>query len=139
MNAKEYLSQAIWLDQRINSKLEQKEQLEALAKRVTVNFTQEKVSGGRATTSPMEDATVKLIDLCHEINDDIDELITLKAEILEIISKVDDPVSQLLLQMRYIEGKTWEEVAYDLDYNSRTVFKIHGRALKEIEKIQNGQ
>lgn len=139
MNAKEYLSQAIWLDQRINNKLEQKEQLEALAKRVTVNFTQEKVSGGRATTSPMEDATVKLIDLCHEINDDIDELITLKAEILEIISKVDDPVSQLLLQMRYIEGKTWEEVAYDLDYNSRTVFKIHGRALKEIEKIQNGQ
>ena len=139
MNAKEYLSQAMWLDQRINSKLEQKEQLEALAKRVTVNFTQEKVSGGRATTSPMEDATVKLIDLCHEINDDIDELITLKAEILEIISKVDDPVSQLLLQMRYIEGKTWEEVAYDLDYNSRTVFKIHGRALKEIEKIQNGQ
>lgn len=138
MNAKEYLSQAIWLDQRINNKLEQKEQLEALAKRVTVNFTQEKVSGGRATTSPM-DATVKLIDLCHEINDDIDELITLKAEILEIISKVDDPVSQLLLQMRYIEGKTWEEVAYDLDYNSRTVFKIHGRALKEIEKIQNGQ
>ena len=139
MNAKEYLSQAIWLDQRINNKLEQKEQLEALAKRVTVNFTQEKVSGGRATKSPMEDATVKLIDLCHEINDDIDELITLKAEILEIISKVDDPVSQLLLQMRYIEGKTWEEVAYDLDYNSRTVFKIHGRALKEIEKIQNGQ
>lgn len=139
MNAKEYLSQAIWLDQRINNKLEQKEQLEALAKKVTVNFTQEKVSGGRATTSPMEDATVKLIDLCHEINDDIDELITLKAEILEIISKVDDPVSQLLLQMRYIEGKTWEEVAYDLDYNSRTVFKIHGRALKEIEKIQNGQ
>jgi uncharacterized protein YueI len=43
MNAKEYLSQAIWLDQRINSKLEQKEQLEALATRVTVNFTQEKV------------------------------------------------------------------------------------------------
>ena len=139
MTAKEYLSQAIWLDHRTTNKLEQKEQLEALAKRVTVNFTQEKVSGGRATTSPMEDATVKLIDLCHEINDDIDELITLKAEILEIISKVDDPVSQLLLQMRYIEGKTWEEVAYDLDYNSRTVFKIHGRALKEIEKIQNGQ
>ncbi|MEY8414786.1 DUF1492 domain-containing protein [Tissierella praeacuta] len=139
MNAKEYLSQARWLDQRINSKLEQKEQLEALATRVTVNFTQEKVLGGGATTSPMEDATVKLIDLCHEINDDIDELIRLKAEILETISKVDDPVSQLLLQMRYIESKTWEEVAYALRYNNRTVFKIHGRALKEIEKIQNGQ
>lgn len=139
MGAKEYLSQAIWLDQRINSKLEQKKQLETLATRVTVDFTKEKVSGGRSTNSPMEDATVKLIDLCYEINEDIDKLVGLKAEILETISKVDDPVSQLLLQMRYIEGKTWEDVASALNYNNRTVFKIHGRALKEIEKIQNGQ
>lgn len=139
MNAKEYLSQAIWLDQRINNKLEQKEQLEALAKRVTVNFTQEKVSGGRNTKSPMEDATVKLIDLCHEINEDIDKLISLKAEILEITNKIDDPVSQLLLQMRYFEGRNWEDIAYDLGYNNRTVFKIHGRALKEITKILKGQ
>ena len=139
MNAKEYLSQAIWLNQRINCKLEQKEQLEALAKRVTVNFTQEKVSGGRNTKSPMEDATVKLIDLCHEINEDIDRLITLKAEILEVINKLKDPVSQLLLQMRYFEGKTWEDVAFELGYNNRTVFKIHGKALKEIEKILKGQ
>lgn len=139
MNAKEYLSQAIWLNQRINSKLEQKEQLEALAKRVTVNFTQEKVSGGRNTKSPMEDATVKLIDLCHEINEDIDDLITLKAEILEVTNKLKDPVSQLLLQMRYFQGKTWEDVAFELGYNNRTVFKIHGKALKEIEKILKGQ
>lgn len=139
MNAKEYLSQAIWLNQRINCKLEQKEQLEALAKRVTVNFTQEKVSGGRNTKSPMEDATVKLIDLCHEINEDIDKLITLKAEMLEVTNKLKDPVSQLLLQMRYFEGKTWEDVAFELGYNNRTVFKIHGKALKEIEKILKGQ
>ena len=62
-----------------------------------------------------------------------------KAEILEVTNKLKDPVSQLLLQMRYFEGKTWEDVAFDLGYNNRTVFKIHGRALKEVEKILKGQ
>ena len=65
----EYPSQAMWLDKRINNKLEQMERLKAIAEKVTVDFTQEKVSGGKAaTTSPMEDATVKLIDLSYEIN-----------------------------------------------------------------------
>ena len=71
---KKYLSQAMWLDKSINNKLEQMERLKAIAEKVTVDFTQEKVSGGKATTSPMEDATVKLIDLSYEINDDIDRL-----------------------------------------------------------------
>ena len=82
MNAKEYLSQAMWLDKSINNKLEQMERLKAIAEKVTVDFTQEKVSGGKATTSPMEDATVKLIDLSNEINQDIDLLVDLKKEII---------------------------------------------------------
>ena len=47
MNAKEYLSQAMWLDKSINNKLEQMERLKAIAEKVTVDFTQEKVSGGK--------------------------------------------------------------------------------------------
>jgi hypothetical protein len=46
MKAKEYLSQALWLNQRIDNKLEQLERLKAMAMRVTANLTQEKVSGG---------------------------------------------------------------------------------------------
>jgi hypothetical protein len=45
MGAKEYLSQALWLDQRINSKLELLETLRALAMKVSGNLTEEKVSG----------------------------------------------------------------------------------------------
>jgi hypothetical protein len=35
---------------------------------------------------------------------------------------VDDPICQLLLEMRYVGGKTWEEVACAIGYNDRTVF-----------------
>ena len=129
MNAKEYLSQAMWLDKSINNKLEQMERLKA------VDFTQEKVSGGKATTSPMEDATVKLIDLSYEINDDIDRLIDLKREILETISQVEDVSYQLLLEMRYINNKGWDDVAREMGYDKRWIMRLHGRALKEIDEI----
>ncbi len=58
MTAKEYLSQVYWLNKIIDNKIEQKEELEALAERTTIDSTKEKVTGGNITRSPMEDATV---------------------------------------------------------------------------------
>jgi seryl-tRNA synthetase len=130
MKVKEYLSQAIWLDQRINSKLEQLETLRALAMRVTTNFAEQKVSGGNDVKSRMEKTVTKIIDLEKEINEDIDKLVDLKADIIGTISQVDDPTGQLLLEMRYINGKTWEEVAMDLGFDRRWVLRLHGGALK---------
>lgn len=135
MNAKEYLSQAIWLNRVINNKLEQKEELETLAQRTTVDCTQEKVSGGRTTTSPMEDATVKLIDLSNEINDDIDRLIDLKEDISETINKVDDFRYRLILEMRYIKGNKWNDISRDMGFDKRWVMRLHSRGLKEINRI----
>jgi len=135
MKAKEYLSQAIWLDKVINNKIEHQESIRALAEKVTVNFTQEKVSGGKGIISPMEEATIKLIDLSHEINDDIDRLIDLKKEILNVINEIEDFRYRLLLEMRYINCKDWDEVANTLGYDTRYILKLHGRALKEIDEI----
>ncbi|AEE92536.1 conserved protein of unknown function [Tepidanaerobacter acetatoxydans Re1] len=136
MNAKEYLSRALWLDQRINNKLEQLETLRTLAMKVGANLTEEKVSGGNNTKSHMESTIVKIVDLEKEINEDIDRLVDIKADIMETISRVDDPISQIILEMRYVNGKGWDEIARGLKYNDRSVFKIHSRALKEIAKIR---
>lgn len=40
MRAKEYLSQAVWLDKLIQNKLEQMEKLEAIAQKTTVDLSQ---------------------------------------------------------------------------------------------------
>lgn len=136
MKAKEYLSQALWLNQRIDNKLEQLERLKAMAMRVSVNLTREKVSGGYNRKNPMEDTIVKIMDLEIEVNQEIDKLINLKQEILETISLVDDPMAQLLLEMRYINRRTWGEIAGELGYSDRGIHKIHGRALKEIDEIR---
>lgn len=134
MNMKEYLSQAIWLDRIINNKLEQLDSLKCLAEKVTTSYSQEKVSATKSR-SPLENAVVKIIDLEHEIDEDIDRFVDLKREISEVIGHVRSLNQRLLLEMRYIGGKSWDDVALELNYNSRTVFKVHGKALKEIERI----
>ncbi len=139
MKAKEYLSQALWLDQRINNKLEQLETLRALATKVTAKLAEVKVSGGSSTKSHMENAVVKIVDLEKEINEDIDRLVDIKAEIMDTISRVDDPIGQIILEMRYVNGKSWDEISSSLNYKDSSIFKIHSRALKEVTKIKRGQ
>ena len=135
MSAKEYLSQALWLDQRINNKLEQLEMLRALAMKVTANLTEEKVSGGNNIKNHMENTIAKIVDLEREINEDIDQLVDIKADIIATINQADDPINQIILEMRYINGKGWDEIARDIGFDIRTAFRLHGKALKEIEEI----
>ena len=136
MNEKEYLSQAVWLDRMIDSKLEQLEMLKSLAMKVTSSFTKEKISGGNIEKSKMESTMVKVIDLEHEINADIDRLVNLKKDIQDTINKMDDINQQLLLELRYLSGKGWDEIAASMGYDPRTVYRIHGKALKEFERMK---
>lgn len=139
MRVKEYLSQALWLDKRINSKLEQLEVLRALATKVSANLREEKVSGGNNTKSHLENTVVKIVDLEREINEDINRLVDIKTEIMDIIARVDDPMSQIILEMRYINGKSWEKIAQDIRFDIRTAFRVHGKALKKVREIKNRQ
>lgn len=134
LTAKEYLSQAYRIDQRINSKLEQLENLRTLSRKTTVSYGSEPVSHTRNVTF-MEDTIVRLIDLENEINADIDRLVDLKREIYDVLRHVQAPELQLLLELRYLCFKNWSEISVALDLDDRYVFKVHGRALDELTKI----
>ena len=60
MTAKEYLAQAYRLDQRINSKLMQIDQLRSLTRKVTASYDQEAVSHTRNVSS-LQDTIIRLI------------------------------------------------------------------------------
>lgn len=72
MTAKEYLSQARFLDDRINSKIQQISSLNELATKCTATISDmphSPNSGG----STMADAVCKIVDLQEEINKDISQ------------------------------------------------------------------
>lgn len=131
MTSNEYLRQAYRLDQRINSKLEQVASLNELAMKCTSTLTGMPRNPNRST-STMSDAVSKIVDLQAEINRDIDRLVDLKREMVRLIKAVDNTEYQTLLELRYLCFKTWEQIAVDMGYNVRHVYRLHDEAVANI-------
>lgn len=132
MTAKEYLNQAYRLDQRIRSKQEQISALNDLATSCSASMTgmpRNPNKGG----SRMADAVCKIVDLQDSISADMQELVELKAEIIATIKAVNCIEYQLILEKRYISGKSWPEIAVDLGYKMRHLYKLHDEALAAVK------
>jgi len=130
--AKEYLSQALYIDQRITAKIQQMESLRDLSTRASDVLT-----GMPRTSNPshMDDFVTKAIDLEAEIGADMHELINLKADIISVINSVATPEHRTLLEARYLCFRNWEVIAIQMYYDIRHIYRIHGKALGEVDAI----
>lgn len=131
MKAKEYLSQAYRLDKRINSKLDQIASLSELATKCTSTLSGLPRNTNHGS-SKVADAVAKIIDLQAEINRDIDRLVDLKRELVKVIKAVDNTEHQLLLELRYLCFKTWEQIAVEMGYDVRHIYRLHQQALSDV-------
>jgi len=138
MTAKEYLGQAYLLDKRINGKLEQVERLRSLTRKVTVTYGDAPVSHTRNVAS-LQDTIIRLMEAESELNEAIDALVDLKREIHKVIQGVRNPQHQLLLELRYLCFKDWDEISKELELEDRYVFKVHGRALADVNPLLNSK
>lgn len=132
MTTKEYLNQAYRLDQRIRSKREQIASLNDLATDCSATLTGMPRNPNRGG-SRMADAVCKIVDLQDSVAADMQELVELKAEIIATIKAVDCIEYQLILEKRYISGKSWPEIAVDLGYKMRHLYKLHDEALAVVK------
>ena len=130
--AKKYLSQAFGLNQRIESKLGQIEELHDLATKATVTYSDMPKNPNRGH-SRMEDCICKIIDLESEINQDMIQLVELKKNIIGRIKAVESTELQTVLELRYLSYMRWEEIAIELGYGIDNVFRLHRNALDEIK------
>lgn len=48
---------------------------------------------------------------------------------------IEDATFAELLQRKYIRLQKWEDVAADMKFDNRYIYKLHGKALVEVEKI----
>lgn len=131
MTAKAYLSQSLRLNQRINSKLEQIQSLRELATKCTPFLTGMPKSPNQ-DGSLMADTVLKIIDLEKELQKDIDRLVDLKKEIMAVVKAVVNMECQTLLEQRYLCFKSWEQIAVDMGYNVRHVYRLHDEALQKV-------
>jgi roadblock/LC7 domain-containing protein len=134
MTAKEYLSQAYRLDQRIQSKESQIILLDDMATNCTSTITG-MPRNPSLSVSPMADAVGKLVDIKNDLKDELAQLLNLKISLLEMIRSVQNLEYQLILEKRYLCYQPWETIAGDLNYSVSWVLKLHGKSLKAVDTI----
>lgn len=134
MNAKEYLSQARFLNSRIKSYELELEYYNNLALGPSgPNYEQDKIRQKPSLRAAFEIYFDKIMNLEKIIHDEIDKLLKLKAEITETIAKLNKPLSELILRERYINCRNWEDIAFDFGYSTVYLYKLHREALNLIE------
>lgn len=132
MTAKEYLSRYRFLNNGINAKLEQAAELRRKAQSVSGGS-----SDGTHSSQPYDrigEITAKLVDLEREINEEIDAAVDVQREIRAAIAEVPDERLRTLLEYKYINCLTLEEIAVRMNYSYPQICRLHGRALMLVRK-----
>lgn len=126
-----YLNQYRYLDKEIDRKIKELETWRNKIFNVTGTLSampntpsrSDKIATGIAISTEIE----------NEINEKIDELVDLKKEIEGKIDAVENPKLREILKCRYLDFKSWEEIAYRNNTVLRHIFRLHEQALDEIK------
>ena len=134
MNAKEFFQRNYYLEQRVNSRLRRLSDLRQLAGQVTSSLGREAVSGS-ADVHKLDGTIAKIVDMEREINEEIDRLVDAKRESMAVIRQVKHPDQQLVLELRYLDFRSWPSIAEEMRLSPRWVQTLHERALFAVENI----
>ena len=127
---KAYLQKYRAADDEINDLLREKERIMSRLTRMTSCLSGMPHGGGES--DKMTDGVAKVIELDAEIDSKVDALCDLRREVCANIGTVNDTTLRRVLTLRYISGKTWEQIAVNMSYSYMQICRLHGKALSEI-------
>lgn len=127
-----WLDQVKKLDELINAKLAERDQLWALATNITPEMTGMPHGGG--VSDKVGNIAVKLADLARETNDLVDHFVDYKASVVATLEKLP-PNEYGALHRHYIQYMTWEEVAADMGRCSVQVWRYRKKGLEMLVDV----
>lgn len=132
VETKAYLSQISKFDLMIKNKTSELAALREMCYGLTAIKNEERVQ-----TTPNFDkigtAVAKLDELERKTNDLMVLYVEKRNKITDQIDAIEDKVIYGILFARYIENKTFERIAADMNYSFRQITRLHGKALAEFE------
>ena len=134
MNALEFLKQYRVCMVRIRKLEEEIQELDDLMSHITPEMSSDRVQSSHPPDK-LGQLVAKKVDLETRLMGEIDTALGVMNDIEEVINKVEPVGYQMILQKKYIEGKTWEQVAREVCYDPSWVWVLHRRALAEVDKI----
>lgn len=133
MQAKEYLLQIKRLDSLIKNKMFELDKLKSESVCKASSY------GERVQTTfdpnSKEKMLTTILSLEKELSKDIEYYISVKNEIIKTIDELESSNEIDVLYKKYVQFKTWEQIAVEMNYTFRNVLIIHGKALKNLQKL----
>ncbi len=130
MTKKEFLEQPFYLNSEIKAKQEEIKKLESMVIYISPTIKD-------LVTPSFENSKEKMMceiaDYKDELVKDITRLIYLKHQIINAINKIEDSLFRTILILKYIEFKTWEVIAEELEYADRHIKRLGKQAIEMVE------
>lgn len=134
MTAKEFLRRARDVDRRVDEAQERVDRLRARLEAGRLSRVTGMPRGGGADWTETAD---RLIELERVVNARTREWVRWKLDAIDAIRSVGEPRLAEVLELYYIDGMTWEQVAQRMGLDQRWVYRLHGRALMCV-KVPEG-
>ena len=130
MTAKEFLRRARSVDRRVDEAQERVERIRAKLESGRMSSLTGMPRGGSGDWTETAD---RLIELERVVNARTRELVRWKLAAIDAIRAVGEPRLAEVLELYYIDGFTWAQVAQRMGITERWALILHGRALTLVK------
>lgn len=134
MTPKEYLNQYRYAKIKAKAAQDHLDDLRAMSERITPNYSAEG-GGTHQSGDKLGAAVARIVDAEAVVDAQISLMIATAREVQNTIEAVQDETLRVLLYERYINGKTWEQIAVLLNYSWRQTLRLHGDALAAVKDV----
>lgn len=124
---KVYLNQIRYIDNDIKSRQEEISRLRASIDIKASTIKQDIVQ--ESHTGRYDDRYMLLVDKVTEMDEKVKSLVDMKIRVSNQIDLIDERLSRIILREKYLNLKTFEQIADGLEYDLRHIYKLHGQAL----------
>lgn len=123
------LQEYYWLMRNVNQLEDKLLELDTRVTKVTSSLTGMPKASGEPDKIPF--LVSRIIEVQKEINEVLERAYRKVADIEKAIEVLPSR-ERYLIRARYVELKTWEQIAVDMNYSWKQVHRIHSAALKLI-------
>ena len=131
MTVKDYLRQVSRFSTVIRHKRERLEELRSTIEYKGVTYGDDPFTPGDPATS-RSNALAKLCSCAEELQKAIDDMNVQKQKAMDMIDSLPDSTMIDIFYGRYINGKSWDEIAYEAGRSLQSIFRLHGNGLQYL-------
>lgn len=132
MDVIEWLSQIGKLNQMIDAKIAERDQIRLLATNTVGNL--DGMPHAPGISDKVGSLAVKLVALDEEINAMVDQYVDRRQEAIQTLERLPER-EYGVLHRYYIRGMTWEQVADDMGYCTTQIWRIKKEAFRLLEDM----